>query len=273
MTGDIFKPSGKRSIAWWLQAVKWFGKDGTRGIMKGAEIATHHTRTAVEALLESDHIERHGESGQGHRPTYSLTPLGHRYLEEHQDELKEPTNNDEPPKAPAEFEDIYDCAMCRNANSLCAIHEKIEAAEIEKRVTTTPGYKPACAYCRKRGAACVRHGGKRSGFDTTKKRQNATAVTPVKSVEHRPSPIVTLATPSAPVVSSPPLPTPQDITDVTATVPQSAKQVERLANQPTIDKQPSFQVAFRQVLVDILLERYADNVTAKEVMDRLEASQ
>jgi len=38
-------------------------------------------------------------------------------------------------------------------------------------------------------------------------------------------------------------------------------------------KPKDFRSEFRRVTIDILLERYADKVTAKEVMDRLEAEQ
>lgn len=52
--------NGKRSKAWWLQAVKWFGDQGTPGIMRGVEVATHHVKFATEDLALLGLVERKG---------------------------------------------------------------------------------------------------------------------------------------------------------------------------------------------------------------------
>lgn len=90
-----YASQGKRSLAWWLQAVKWFGKDGNKGVMRGGEVPTHQVKAAMEDLLNRRYISRAG-GGKGKRDlSYSLTETGGRYLDEHGEELKSPVEPEE----------------------------------------------------------------------------------------------------------------------------------------------------------------------------------
>jgi hypothetical protein len=98
-----FKVSGKRSKAWWLQAIKWFGNEGVRGIMRGAVVPTWQIPPAIEQLKFDGLVSVEGKEGRGRRPKYHLTAAGERYLNDNQEELKEPV--DPPPKPAAEKQD------------------------------------------------------------------------------------------------------------------------------------------------------------------------
>lgn len=94
-----YATQGKRSLAWWLQAVKWFGPDGNKGIMRGGEVATHHVKFAMQDLLNRHYITRSG-GGKGKRDlSYHLTETGGRYLDEHEAELEAPTEDHPQPIA------------------------------------------------------------------------------------------------------------------------------------------------------------------------------
>lgn len=84
-----YTEQGKRSRAWWLQAIKWFGETGRNGIAKEAKIGANYVTDAIADLKDEGYIVQEGESGKGNRPKYRLTELGEGYLTRNQDELQD----------------------------------------------------------------------------------------------------------------------------------------------------------------------------------------
>lgn len=84
----IFNKNGKLSRAWWLNVIKTHGHEGARGIGRATLVQSYVIRDAIQQLESTGYIDIAGKTGQGFRPTYSLTTLGHRYLNENQAELE-----------------------------------------------------------------------------------------------------------------------------------------------------------------------------------------
>lgn len=136
-----FAAQGKRSRAWWLQAVKWFGKDGNKGIMRGGEVPTHQVKEAMQELLGAQYVRREG-GGRGKRDLkYHLTETGNRYLIEHEAELEAPA---EPVRheVPAGFTDPYNCSFCARKGALCDMHERFQRDQQAKQAAAQ---QPAAA--------------------------------------------------------------------------------------------------------------------------------
>jgi hypothetical protein len=63
-----YMAQGKRSRAWWLQAIKWFGDTGRNGIMREAKIGANYVTDAITDLKDEGYIVQVGEGGPGNRP-------------------------------------------------------------------------------------------------------------------------------------------------------------------------------------------------------------
>lgn len=203
-----YADSGKRSRAWWLQAVKWFGKDGNKGIMRGAEVPTHQVKFAMEDLLDNGFISRTG-GGRGKRDlAYHLTEAGGRYLDEHNDELEEKPST-----------------TTTAAPGLGVQHSVPHVPEFPGARLTSPPADPATAEKPTPDKNILRHA-------------NSGVRTPLNTPEN-----------------------PEKTSKSAAAAP---------IYDPAIAQRAAFGQAFREILIEILLEKYADQVTAAEVMARLE---
>lgn len=198
--------SGKRSKAWWLHAVKWFGPDGTKGIMRGAEVPTYQVREAIEDLAGVGMVRVEGKTGKGYRPKYHLTEIGSRYLADHETELEEKTIETKTPNGAAQ-------------------------TGVNHTVPSTPGDRPI-----------------RSIIPEHLQPERPAAETPEKP----PTPV----TPASPDI-----------------LRHGNSGLKTPLNTPTNSEKPSFRDAFKEVLFEILMEKYGADISAAEVMERLEAQE
>lgn len=93
----LFKEQGKYSLAWWIKLVKDNGEHGALSYLRiksglqGDEYG--HAKEVIDHLAMSGYIQlklTRPPSGHGaNMRSYVVTSFGHRYLNEHQDELAE----------------------------------------------------------------------------------------------------------------------------------------------------------------------------------------
>lgn len=102
-----FEETGKYSKAWWIKLVKEHGADGgmaylrTQAHIPGQEY--NKCKEAIDSLVNTAYIQMlKGQQVEGHTTgnsvRYKVTSFGHRYLDEHQDELVEAEPKDELPR-------------------------------------------------------------------------------------------------------------------------------------------------------------------------------
>lgn len=187
-----YQPQGKRSMSWWLQTVKWFGQDSTKGIMRGGEVPTHQVRQALDDLIGRKYVDASGPRGKGWKPKYHLTETGNRYLADNQDELN--LTSPPPDRQPG------------------------AADHLTHGVPDMPGDEPLTRLP--------------SLQDTRPTRPATTTIIPA--------------------------------TDM---APKAVKPEPPIAPKPAANG--NFKEEFRKALTDILIEKYGDQITAKEVMERL----
>lgn len=191
----------------------------------------------------------------------------------------------------AEFVDLFDCLACVNQGGFCDLHLQMYIDQVKAgRELEAPEYLPGlCRGCRLLNASCPKHGGGQlPGFEVDldnppkrppKPRASWNQTVPSKSPDecgycrrfgkpcarHGGMPSrnykgeVRIVKPA------------NEPTDERNIVRHSKKGIKASLNTPQMPKNEGFRDAFKAVLIEILLERYADQVTAKEVMDRLEA--
>lgn len=185
------------------------------------------------------YIEMLGNGGKnGYR--YQLKSFGHRYLHEHYDDLATATQ-------PA----VSDRPIL---GDLAKPHEQRHGVPDLKLPASPPllSGDQSCVYCRKRGSACSRHGGRPSAAKMYKDRLKQQAPITVRNLE----PVVEkITTPST--------------TDVPVPLKPLAVQEQSAAPAPAME---SFETVFEHTLHKILYERYGDKVTAKEVVDAMRAA-
>jgi hypothetical protein len=236
-----FKKQGKRSKAWWLQTVKDFGVQGMPGIMRGGEIATWHVKDAIMSLKSSGCIRIEGDMGRGRKPKIYLTDLGNHYLENNQQELKE--------SEAGEPERVYSWRRVSEGANVGDIQFLLNSRVINKSdVPAAEGLRLAAeiaASPKPEHAAAISFG-----------ERHSVPASPVWSP-------VPLNIAGDKILEPSPAATPLPAND-------KPKPQEQAGGGIT---QKSFREAFRGVLQEILFERYGDQVTAKEVMERLEANE
>lgn len=196
------------------------------------------------------------------------------------------------------FEDIYDCTKCIAAGRFCYLHhdKHLEDVKAGLAMRGDPKYlRAVCDPCLNRGKPCPRHGGLPVQSldlpppprpEKQKRRWDAGPALPKRVKPENDKAAITSKSPDEcgyclrfgkPCARHGGTPSrnfkgaQKSSTDESDNVRHSEKTIKTPLNTPTDDKKGGFRDAFKAILVEILLERYADQVTAKEVMDRLAA--
>lgn len=234
---------GKRSLAWWLMTVAWFGKDGNKGIMRGGEVPTHQVLPAMEDLLNRRYITKSG-GGRGKRDlAYTLTKDGHQYLNGHEEELKSPVDSEPIPTPPP-----------------VAYEHGAAATNVHHSVPDAPEWK---------GPPMPPEGRQRTaGRPPASKLSNPIISDPVPAARQTAD---VARTPEEAVADEFPTPEPDILRHA---ISESGASL----NTPDKPKKPITQSslqrlrtdAVRNALKDLLYERHADEISAKELIDYME---
>jgi hypothetical protein len=265
-----------------------------------------------------------GKEGRGRRPKYHLTAAGERYLNDNQEELKEPV--DPPPKPAAEKQDpkpdkyavvfINGRPAFKKGQRLIA-RKYVPLAELDRldkeinavrnrTDSTTPTFKPQANDANGAAETGVHHkvpeGPKKwDGPKEPEIRPSILRGRPPKAKNEQlycgvpegedPSkynhthPMTTVEDCPEEHVRDTSIPT-KEFTKLKEQYEQDpVKVAEFVANAPVNDEQRrdnrlaedltklSLRTSFRAVLADLLIERYADTVTAAEIMAYMERHQ
>lgn len=236
-----FHPRGKKSIAGFLKAIK--ENPNRRGVAFIAELVDMHymdVEVALNELKEKSLVKN--ESYGSKQPRYVVTTQGHRYLEAHKEDLTQ-TMPQASPETKAILEAMDD--------------EPIVAAPKTSGGTALPGY----------------------GIEHTVPDSPAPQL-PENWIPSKQKPAV-----NAPIVN-----TPKKTIVLPAALPAPKKEGEHVLNLPSsMDEKAGddslkeetlvpiapvtnamFRRKFKSVLSEILYERYAENVSAKDVLEKLE---
>lgn len=85
----IYKKSGRKSRAWWLQSIQTHGKTSKAKMAAAIHVAQADVTWALRDLISEHYVRLLGADGKGKRPQFELTELGEGYLRRNQEELGE----------------------------------------------------------------------------------------------------------------------------------------------------------------------------------------
>jgi hypothetical protein len=211
---STFKEDGAGSIAWYLYMIKNMpNQSGVNYLTtyKGVDWVT--ARQAMTDLINAGYVESFGKVG-GSRLNHRLTSFGHRYLEEHKQEVGGEVIN---PTEPSEL---------RGKKQTVAETPKFDAPTLAPKPVDRPIVKPVAA----------------APVEPAVQAQPArTLMKPVYEVS------------------------PTGVAKEMQPTPSNAEKVGKALQELT--ESDSFEAKFKELLSEILVERFADQVTAKDILD------
>lgn len=95
MDSKIFRYTGVGSKAWYISRIK-LGQNGRTGftylrgdsVSDGKALSFDEIKSAMSQLVAAGYVKRHSKPDAPRSDKYEVTSFGHRYLEEHKDELE-----------------------------------------------------------------------------------------------------------------------------------------------------------------------------------------
>lgn len=240
------KEKGVGSLVWYLKAIKVNQPNsGINFLTKYKGIDWYSADEAVKTLIGRGMILAKGKP-ESKRKSYEVTSFGHRYLEEHKDELEgiEPTPGGPQPIKMGPEEPGTGRAL--------------KPSEDPAR-TAAPGL--GVQHIVPRNPGLIRS---ISAAPENDPEEYSVGPTPEKftTPESSPAPEQRPDTPSGlespkPAESSPPAPTPEPI--------------QKPAESPILDTPSDFVTQLRTIAGELALDKFADQITVKDLLDHAEA--
>lgn len=241
-----FKQKGIGSRAWYLSMIKTNPEQtGVNYLTKFRGISWYDARDSMNTLVEEGYIQSVGTKG---RLRHQVTSFGHRYLEEHKFELDGEVGT---PYTPPEEKPPLSSLRKQPQPVEEAPAFKSPLGELKKVIPKPEPPKQAIAPSTADSQAFAKR------IDTLSKVEKPVQVVvpPTPKFSEKPQrPVFEVS--------------PEGVSKETMPSEQAVKQVGEAIERVVIED--GFERRFRDILADILIERFADQVTAKDILERME---